>query len=45
MYLPLNAAVDTLSKKAIDVVFPEGTNAFGEKEEHCNLRFRSYQKI
>ena len=29
----------SLSKKAIDVFFPEGTNAFGEKREHCSLRF------
>ena len=39
VYLPLDATVDTLSKKAIDVFFPEGTNAFGEKREHCSLRF------
>ena len=38
-YLPLNATVDTLSKKAIDVFFPEGTNASGEMREHCSLRF------
>ena len=39
VYLPLNATVDTLSKKAIDVFFLEGTNTFGEKREHCSLRF------
>ena len=38
-YLPLNATVDTLSKKAIDVFFPEGTNLSGEMREHCSLRF------
>ena len=37
--LPLDATVDTLSKKAIDLFFPDGTNAFGEKREHCSLRF------
>ena len=39
VYLPLDATVDTLSKKAIDTFFPDGTNAFGEKREHCSLRF------
>ena len=39
VYLPLDATVDTLSKKAIDVFFPDGTNAFGEKREHCSLMF------
>ena len=39
VYLPLDATVDTLSKKAIDVFSPDGTNAFGEKREHCSLRF------
>ena len=39
VYLPLDATVDTLSKKAIDLLFPDGTNAFGEKQEHCSLRF------
>ena len=39
VYLPLDATVDTLSKKAIDLFFPDGTNAFGKKREHCSLRF------
>ena len=39
VYLPLNVTVDILSKKAINVFFPDGTNAFGEKREHCSLRF------
>ena len=38
VYLPLDATVDTLSKKAIDLFFPDGTT-FGEKREHCSLRF------
>ena len=29
VYLPLDATVDTLSKKAIDLFFPDGTNEFG----------------
>ena len=36
VYLPLDAAVDILSKKAIDVFFLDGTNAFGE---HRSLKF------
>ena len=39
VYLPLDATVDTLSKKAIDLFFLDGTNAFGDKREHCSLRF------
>ena len=39
VYLPLDAIVDTLSRKAIDVFFHDGINAFGEKREHCRLRF------
>ena len=35
----LNATVGILSKKAIDVFLPDGSNAFGEKCEHCSLRF------
>ena len=36
--MSLDATVDILSKKAIDVFFPDGTNAFGEKREQCSLR-------
>ena len=39
VYLPLDATVDTLSKKAIDLFFPDGTNAFVEKREYFSLRF------
>ena len=39
VYLPLDAAVDILSKIAIDVLFNDGTNAFDEKYEQCSLRF------
>ena len=39
VYLPLDATVDTLSKKVTDVFFPDGTNAFGENREHCSLSF------
>ena len=39
VYLPLDATVDTLSKKAIDLFFLDDTNAFGEKREHSSLRF------
>ena len=39
VYLPLDATVDTLSKKAIDVFSPDGPNAFGEKRDYCSLRF------
>ena len=34
----LDVTVGILSKKAIDVFFPEGTYAFGEKCEHRSLR-------
>ena len=39
IYLSLDPIVDTLSRKAIDVFFPDGTNASGEKRQHCSLRF------
>ena len=39
VYLPLDAAVDILSKKAIDVFFLDGTNVFGESREHRSLKF------
>ena len=39
LYLPLDDAVDTLSKKAMDVFSPDGTNEFGEKREQWSLRF------
>ena len=39
LYLPLDDTVDTLSKKAMDVFFPDGTNEFGEKREQCSLSF------
>ena len=38
-YLQLDVTVDTLSKKALDVFFPDGTNTFGKKPEHFSLKF------
>ena len=38
VYLPSNATVDTLSRAEIDVFFPDGANACGEKHDHCSLR-------
>ena len=39
IYLPLDATIEVLQAKAVNIFFPEGTNSFMEKLSECNIRF------
>ena len=39
IYLPLDATIEVLQAKAINIFFPEVTNSFMEKLSECNIRF------
>ena len=39
VYLPLDATIEVLQAKAVNIFFPEGTNSFMEKLSECNIRF------
>ena len=39
MYLPLDATIEVLQAKAVNIFFPEGTNSFMEKLSECNIKF------
>ena len=39
IYLPLDATIEVIQAKAVNIFFPEGTNSFMEKLSECNIRF------
>ena len=39
IYLPLDATIEVLQAKTVNIFFPEGTNSVMEKLPECNIRF------